>query len=1157
MIDGIVDSVYKGLKKVTSVLFAPLEDLGTTEGLTQKNLQALLQVRGVSDFLMYRYYEENEDIGIYTMNDGRKGFILKLEMPGFSGAFMEEQIGALFNILSTEGIIIHMNTFVSQNILKQVEAFRQGHPCNINIKNQEALKEIIKARADSMLKWSKESMISGFDFRLKEFINTISFVYPEDTDIESILSDFDKIRASLSSVVYTKNMPSHELISLIREFFHNDKSFDEWFMGKDSQKMINHQIVSGGVSIKTNDPEFPEGYVINEKTYVTTLTTKEFPHTISMQEFNDFFFDLFGSDLQPPIFGPFMASIVIIFDGVEAARNKATSKLRHDLSELSKLPNKTIMQHPVFKERFEEADMQLKAITMDHEIPLKSMWSLTLFDSDKRKIRQSMSNIQTKFLKKGWRIIPEDFGNIALFSTLFSLPLQYNKEVEKHLKRFNVLFKSNNTAIAPLIGDDKGFGGEHIPYFGRSGQLKWFDPYASDSNYNIAAMGYSGSGKSYTMADFITMSLAKGYKIRVIDSLPSYKRLCSLFGGQYQGFTEEENVCLNFFTDMLTKKDFNTNQEIMERGEDGQLYPIIAEEDISTIVPIIGMMCGVNIVASGSTIAADVNTGVKTRYLSSRFEEAIRISFKSRGRNAGMKEVRDYLKEIYELEKRNDNKNQASILQDIITSLYSYSDPSGAYYSYFNGTNNMNFNLDFAVIELTKIEEKGDLYPIALMVIANQIVNEFYSELNRPKALIIDEFWKFIDNSIVISFTEELARKIRKMNGMLVTITQSIADYFKNDRVIALYENANWKMMLKQPTSSIDMASNSKRLSLGPFLLGLIKSVTKRSGMFGEFALVTEDRTSIMRLKTDSLSHWIYTTHPNEKNMIANAMQQYNIDELHAAKFLARRSDEPEISDDEILIYIGVLNPEDIQGKVQEEKEVEKRILKSLKKSIRIESPILYSQAVYDKNESIIYEEVLLREELKDGTIVAPQLIFKIARENGLVVSLELAVLKRAIKYYKNKYFSINLSLETLLNVKALEEIRYTIREHNANEHIILEMTLKKVTSELKSKVEEAILFLKEANIKIANDNIDIHTSPENFIAFPVDILKLDGSVIKNIVEDEVSRTFVQVIILMARKFNIKVCFIHIEDENLYNYSKQFDCDFLQGNYMSVAKRIV
>jgi len=179
----------------------------------------------------------------------------------------------------------------------------------------------------------------------------------------------------------------------------------------------------------------------------------------------------------------------------------------------------------------------------------------------------------------------------------------------------------------------------------------WDSEAYSTSHRDPSAVLSEGEQKVIAMADFITMSLAKGYKIRVIDSLPSYQRLCSLFGGQYQGFTEEENVCLNFFTDILTKKDFETNQEIMERGEDGQLYPIIAEEDISTIVPIIGMMCGVNIVASGSSIAADVNTGVKTRYLSSRFEEAIRISFKSRGRNAGMKEVRDYLKEVYETRK--------------------------------------------------------------------------------------------------------------------------------------------------------------------------------------------------------------------------------------------------------------------------------------------------------------------------------------------------------------------------------------------------------------------------------------------------------------------------------------------------------------------------
>jgi EAL domain-containing protein (putative c-di-GMP-specific phosphodiesterase class I) len=471
----------------------------------------------------------------------------------------------------------------------------------------------------------------------------------------------------------------------------------------------------------------------------------------------------------------------------------------------------------------------------------------------------------------------------------------------------------------------------------------------------------------------------------------------------------------------------------------------------------------------------------------------------------------------------------------------------------------MKFRSDFATIELTKLEDKGALYPIVLMVIANQIVNEFLAEPNRPKALIIDEFWKFIDNHIVMSFTEELARKVRKMNGMLITITQSIADYFKNERVLALYENANWKVMLKQPTSSIDMAVNSKKLSLAPFLVGLIKSVTKRDGMFGEFAIVTEGQTSIMRLKTDTLSHWVYTTNPKDKNQISNVMQSFKLSELMATKFLAHKTDHPKDDENQILVAIGALDANDLETDLREKKDIEKEILKSIKKSIRIESPILFAQPIIDMSKRVIYHEVLVREELSDGTIINPNQIFEIVRKHKLVADLEIAVLKKAIKYYKEKSsrFSINISLETLLDTKALEELRYQITNNNMDDFIIIEVTLKDVQDkETKQRIEQAISFLKEVNIRITNDNVDINTSADNFLGFKIDVLKLDGSVVKAIQTDSLAKTFAQVLISMAKTFNIKVCFIHIENEELYNTAKEFDIDFLQGNYIQEVQRI-
>lgn len=1148
-------------KKILDIFLSPLEDVGTTEGLSEKNLRAVLENRGVSDFLLYRYYEDIDDVGIYTLSNGRKGFIFRMFPPAFLGRATEEQFESFFSSMSINGAVVQFMTFSSQNIESQVAEFESIHNESSNVKRDYALKEVIKNRARNLRKWTKESMFRGADFRLRDLVNLVSVLFPEDMEEEDIIAQFDIIKANMGKL-HLQNFPANNLVVLLREFFHAEKSAHDWSSRFDSRKMINHQIITGGVKVQTSHKEHKKGFVINDTNYVTTLTTKEFPIKMSLETFNEMFFDRLGKDIQPPIYGPFIASLTIVFDGVEKAQEDALAKLRHDMKELKKLPSKVTDSDPVLKERLQEVFTQINEITINGEVPLKSMWTLSIFDTDRRKLGQSVSNIKNNFRLYNWKLVEEKFGNIALFSTLFSFPLQYHKQVDEHLKRFNTLFKSNDAAIVPAITDNKGMGAKHLPYFGRTGQIQWFDPYNSSSNYNIAAMGYSGSGKSYTFADFITLSLAMGYKIRVIDSLPSYQRLSNLIGGQYIDFSDEKPVCVNFFSKILVKKDPFTGEIIYDETEYGQKYPVIAEEDISAIIPIIGMMCGVNIVASGSESALDINTGTKTRYLAARFEEAIRESFRSRGYDAGMKEVQDYLIEVFDEEKHIGNNQQASILQDIIVALAPYADPKGAYYSFFNGVNNVEFSLDLAVIELTKLEDKGALYPIVLMVMANQIVNEFFDQEERSKALILDEFWKFIDNIIVMTFIEELARKIRKKNGILVTITQSIADYFRNERAISLYENCNWKWMLKQPGSSIDMAANNSRLSINPFYQRMLKTIGKRSGMYGEFAILSEDTAMFTRLKADALSHWIYTTDPKDKKRISYIMQEHNLNDVDASKFCAYQSEHNEASTEEILEATGIIAKKDAIARKKAKKERDLSILYNLNKVVKSKNPLLYSQSIFDQNEQKVMEEVLLRMEIDDGSLIPPKDILKIAKENNLLQDLEQVIIRKAVKMYANRQddvlCSINLTLDSFLDELMVDYIIETIVEADCVDKIVIEVPLVEVYKEMSFyTVEKHLKIFRSKNIKIVTDGVTLDTSPKKFLGFDIDYIKIDGSAVSQILKDDTSKIFIEAIVIMAQKNNMKVTMLQIENEEVYNLAKEIGADLFQGYFLSMPEKIL
>ena len=65
------------------------------------------------------------------------------------------------------------------------------------------------------------------------------------------------------------------------------------------------------------------------------------------------------------------------------------------------------------------------------------------------------------------------------------------------------------------------------------------------------------------------------------------------------------------------------------------------------------------------------------------------------------------------------------------------------------------------------------------------------------------------------------------------------------------------------------------------------------------------------------------------------------------------------------------------------------------------------------------------------------------------------------------------------------------------------------------------------------------------------DILKIDGSLIKNILEDKDSLYVVESIVNFAKKINIKTVAEFVENEEIFNKLKEIGVDYFQGYYFS------
>jgi len=1126
------DKVLKLGNTLIDVFKQPFEDLKTNEGLTNKNLKALLQKRGVSDLLLYRDYQEIDKKGVYTMADGRKGIAFQIYPPTFLGEFAEKMIQSFLASIDIEGVIVHFNTFVSQNIEKEINEFIKYHHCDSNIKHPELLKSLIMQRAAKIREWSKKSIIKGGDLRVKNFINTITILFPKDTSIKRILSSYDSVKGALQDFS-PHNLEAKELETVLREIFHSEKNPETWESTDDNLMAMNYKITSGGLKITTNEDY--QGFKINDKIFAKTLTTKKFPKNISLYDFSNIFFNKLVNLEDHTIPGRFVVSLVIKYDNIEKIKEKTANKAKADLKELYKLGNIDVKSRPDLSERKKEVQDTLQYLE-NGEIPVKAMWNITLFEETESKITEVVSRLIQQFSLKQWDLIEESDNNIALMSFLFGLPLQHHTEVEEFLKRFNILFRSNNASICPIIGDSKGSQIKHMPQITRTGQLAWYNPFESKTNYNVVAMGTSGSGKSFSYSEQIVMGLAAGHILRVIDSGKSYKKLCDIVGGQSIQFEEGDGSCLNFFTKVPTQTKFINGEEVK----------VIHEEMFPSIIPIIGIMIGVDLTNDYEKMSLDA------QFIYSLLEKSINVAFNRRSFSTNLEDVRDVL-----IEQRAEYAEHQTISENIekmITSLYPYADKEGAYYKYFNGVNNINFNSDFFLLELDNLEKKGNLYNLVLMFLANEMFVEFYNDkTGRKKVLIVDEAWKVFGNEIIVSFLEGVFRRIRKYGGSAVTITQSIKDYYMNKTTIALYENSSFKFFLQQDEDKIDEALSTNKLSLNKLEEVLLKSVKKRT-YFAENYIKYEGNNIVGRLFVDSYAYYLYSTNADDKNLISYIEKTYKLD-LNSAIHICAIMRDDEVSEEEAIKKFKDSNLNKEHSKEREQ--IYKNLIEIAIKDIN--NIDLYSQAIFSKEGGALKEEIFFR--LKDITqVYSPLEIIQYAKKANLYTDLSFAVVKRIFSFIaSNKgQYSFNLSIEDIMSYNIVDFLITQKEKMNLEANrVAIEIPLKDLSQNNEFLVMEAIKRLKESGFLISNDNID--TTLEFDVLFKtvelLDFLKIDSKIIKNIDLDN-NLIFVKMLIMFAKQANIEIICVHIDSKDKFELFKELGVNLFQGYLFEEPKKI-
>ena len=235
----------------------------------------------------------------------------------------------------------------------------------------------------------------------------------------------------------------------------------------------------------------------------------------------------------------------------------------------------------------------------------------------------------------------------------------------------------------------------------------------------------------------------------------------------------------------------------------------------------------------------------------------------------------------------------------------------------------------------------------------------------------------------------------------------------------------------------------------------------------------------------------------------------------------------------------------------------------TLKKAIQEDLFQMYAQPIHLLNVSeyekpFCHYELLIRLFDKSGNLIAPDEFLSAAEYYSMMPQIDRWVVRNVlgqISKIPNQHplpvFAINLSGQSLNDSHFLDYVIKEVESSGVNPQMLCFEITEQVAVDDVSIVNQFISSLKSLGSEFSLDDFGTGISGFSYLrALDVDYLKIDGSFVKNIDSDEISRSMVQSISQVGHTMNLKVIAEYVENQNILNILREMGVDYGQGYYI-------
>ena len=279
-------------------------------------------------------------------------------------------------------------------------------------------------------------------------------------------------------------------------------------------------------------------------------------------------------------------------------------------------------------------------------------------------------------------------------------------------------------------------------------------------NANIAIVGTSGAGKTFTMQLMALRMRRKGIQVFIIAPLKGHEflRACKNTGGEFIQISPASKNCINV---MEIRKTDKSADELIDGAhiEKSELARKIQQLHIFFSLLIPDMNHEEKQLLDEALIKTYAMKGI-THENSSLIDESNPEKYKEM----------PILGDLYSiLITSHSTKRLANILNRLVNGSAST----------FNQQTNVDLNNKYTVFDISELS--GDLLPVGMFVALDFVWDKAKENRTIEKAIYVDEMWQLIGstgNRIAAEFVLEIFKIIRGYGGSAICGTQDLNDFF-------------------------------------------------------------------------------------------------------------------------------------------------------------------------------------------------------------------------------------------------------------------------------------------------------------------------------------------------------------------------------------------